>query len=463
MIYIRTNAYNAEKTLERSIKSVLNQTYRDFKYYLMDHGSSDKTGEIIRYYAKQDKRIIPFYNKINKAYDENPDFWNLSQNIPKGDYFCILDADDTYEPTFFEEMLRFAEENHLEMAACGTLFFDARTGQQVGGRVLGKNIIVNDINTLDLFFPVIYWNLRQSWGKLYSSRAAAARFEGNNVPEWYPVYGGDTVNVLESLKAAGSIGVYAKSLHNYYISSKSYSYQWNPRRADADIILYQRGRIFLLETCGEISGRNQAFLYDVYYNALKDTIGTLLHAEMDIGDKLIVLNKILNNQITRQMFQADLSMFGESKEQKKSFFHEFAGWLEKQTALYTLENITALKAIYTEINPVIEGLMTEEELLWYMKEIPRLVSVLVEGDYEAAADILSRLPWDDIHELFPIVLAQTVAALREEQDAYIVYEKILIEKLIVQGHYARAAQELAEWEQLLPGDEELKVLRKRLP
>lgn len=101
MIYIRTSAYNAEKTLERTIKSVLGQTYGNFKYYLMDHGSSDKTGEIVRKYAESDNRIIPFYNKVNREYDENPDFWNLPKRIPQGDYFCILDADDTYEPDFF--------------------------------------------------------------------------------------------------------------------------------------------------------------------------------------------------------------------------------------------------------------------------------------------------------------------------------------------------------------------------
>ena len=43
MIYIRTFAYNAEKTLERAVDSILNQTYADFTYYLMDHGSTDGT------------------------------------------------------------------------------------------------------------------------------------------------------------------------------------------------------------------------------------------------------------------------------------------------------------------------------------------------------------------------------------------------------------------------------------
>ena len=89
MIYIRTCAYNAEKTLKKAIDSVLNQTYGEFVYYILDNGSTDATGDIIRAYAKQDKRIVPYYSEVNRNFKENPDFWNLSQHIPATDFFCI--------------------------------------------------------------------------------------------------------------------------------------------------------------------------------------------------------------------------------------------------------------------------------------------------------------------------------------------------------------------------------------
>ena len=77
MIYIRTCAYNAAKTLKRTIESILQQTYQDFEYHILDNGSTDRTGNIIREYAKQDKRIVPYFNKVNRAFQENPDFWNI--------------------------------------------------------------------------------------------------------------------------------------------------------------------------------------------------------------------------------------------------------------------------------------------------------------------------------------------------------------------------------------------------
>ena len=45
MIYVRTCAYNAEKTIRRAMDSVLNQTYRDITYYVLDNGSTDRTGD----------------------------------------------------------------------------------------------------------------------------------------------------------------------------------------------------------------------------------------------------------------------------------------------------------------------------------------------------------------------------------------------------------------------------------
>ena len=64
-IIIYTPAYNAEKTLRRAVDSILNQTHKEFIYYLLDNASTDGTYEIIKEYAKNDKRIIPLHNEIN--------------------------------------------------------------------------------------------------------------------------------------------------------------------------------------------------------------------------------------------------------------------------------------------------------------------------------------------------------------------------------------------------------------
>ena len=89
MIYVRTCAYNAEKTIRRAMDSVLNQTYRDITYYVLDNGSTDRTGEIVKEYALNDSRVVPFYNKVNRDLTENPQFWLVSHELKEEDYFCI--------------------------------------------------------------------------------------------------------------------------------------------------------------------------------------------------------------------------------------------------------------------------------------------------------------------------------------------------------------------------------------
>ena len=461
MIYIRTSAYNAEKTLERTIKSVLGQTYGNFKYYLMDHGSSDKTGEIVRKYAESDNRIIPFYNKVNREYDENPDFWNLPKRIPQGDYFCILDADDTYEPDFFEEMLHFMEDNDLEMAACGTAFVDGKTGSFLYERILPQDVVIKTAESLEVMFPYIYWNFRQGWGKLYSAKAAGARFE-ICLPEWFPTYGGDTINVLESAKAVERIGVKRKVLHNYSVSVKSYSYRWNPKRTGDDILLYEKGREFLMKTCGRISERNQKYLYSVYFNAIMDTVDVLFGAQLELGSKLRTLRDIMAEKVTQEMFRDDLSVFGETQEKKNEFLQSLFSWMEGQETAYTPENISELMAVYEQFNADISKLVTDEELLWYMYKIPQLMSAVAVCDYDGAAKIMRRFLSDDVEETFPVTLAQTLAAILNNMEEYVQYEKILIKNLIRCGSYDQAEKELEEWEEILQDDKEFKNFRKEL-
>ena len=49
--------YNAEKTIERCVSSILDQTYKDFELLLLDDGSTDDSGRIFDEYSKSDTRV----------------------------------------------------------------------------------------------------------------------------------------------------------------------------------------------------------------------------------------------------------------------------------------------------------------------------------------------------------------------------------------------------------------------
>lgn len=102
MILIFTSCYNQGNYLEQAIESVLNQSYKDFKYLLIDDGSTDNTSEIIEKYSKKDNRIIPLILQKNPSLSK---LINLSFCYIPYDAWLWVPADDIVEETIVEKKL----------------------------------------------------------------------------------------------------------------------------------------------------------------------------------------------------------------------------------------------------------------------------------------------------------------------------------------------------------------------
>lgn len=88
-------AYNVEKYIAEAIESILNQTFTDFEFIIIDDCSTDKTWEIIQKYAKKDKRIIAIKNEENLKLSTT---LNKGIDICKGEYIARMDSDDWSYP-----------------------------------------------------------------------------------------------------------------------------------------------------------------------------------------------------------------------------------------------------------------------------------------------------------------------------------------------------------------------------
>jgi len=108
-ISVLTTVYNGERYLEETIKSVLNQTFKNFEYIIVDDGSTDKTKEIIKKFEKKDSRIKYFYYGKNKGYFNLHNVINKGLDVAKGKYVARLDADDICH----KDRLRI-QHNYLE-------------------------------------------------------------------------------------------------------------------------------------------------------------------------------------------------------------------------------------------------------------------------------------------------------------------------------------------------------------
>lgn len=105
--------YNGEIFIRDAIESILNQTYRNFEFIIINDGSIDKTQEIIESYS--DSRIICLENQENIGISKSR---NKGLSIARGSYIAIMDADDISMPDRFSKQIVFLKE-HPEVGVCG--------------------------------------------------------------------------------------------------------------------------------------------------------------------------------------------------------------------------------------------------------------------------------------------------------------------------------------------------------
>ncbi len=106
--------YNVEKYLDKSINSVLNQTLKNIEVILVDDGSSDKSGQIIDKYGKEDSRIVIIHQKNQGVSAAR----NAGMAISKGQYIGFIDPDDWIDEDMYEVLYKTAITNKCDIVIC---------------------------------------------------------------------------------------------------------------------------------------------------------------------------------------------------------------------------------------------------------------------------------------------------------------------------------------------------------
>ena len=111
-ISVITVCFNSEKTIARTIESVINQHYSDLEYIIIDGGSKDKTVEIINKYRNE---LSYFISEPDQGIS---DAFNKGIRVASGDIIGIINSDDWYENGTFKlvnEM--FLQNKEIEASA----------------------------------------------------------------------------------------------------------------------------------------------------------------------------------------------------------------------------------------------------------------------------------------------------------------------------------------------------------
>ena len=118
-------AYNASRTIEESVQSVIDQLFEDWELLIIDDHSSDNTADIARLFASKDDRIAVHRNRRNMGAG-----FSRKRGIDLADspWVAFLDADDLWTNDKLTKQLAFMEKNNAQLSYTASAFITS-TGE----------------------------------------------------------------------------------------------------------------------------------------------------------------------------------------------------------------------------------------------------------------------------------------------------------------------------------------------
>ncbi|TLV03714.1 glycosyltransferase family 2 protein [Dyadobacter luticola] len=114
LISVVTAVYNDEQFIRQSVESILNQTYKDIEYIVVDDGSTDNTLHILNEIAAKDNRLIVITQKNQGAAAAR----NKAIQTATGRYIAIQDSDDISAPERLEKQLAQILKSSQNLISC---------------------------------------------------------------------------------------------------------------------------------------------------------------------------------------------------------------------------------------------------------------------------------------------------------------------------------------------------------
>jgi len=142
-VSVLMSVYNGERYLCEAIDSILNQTFKDFEFLIINDGSTDRTADIMQSY--EDLRIIIINNEKNIGLTKS---LNKGLRIAKGKYIARQDADDISLPLRFEKQVDYMDKHtDVVVVSCNIEVIDD------GGQTLGRSDRAADPGLIAWYLP----------------------------------------------------------------------------------------------------------------------------------------------------------------------------------------------------------------------------------------------------------------------------------------------------------------------
>lgn len=255
MISIIVPIYNSEKSLSKCIESISNQSYINLEIILINDGSSDRSLEICKSYAKKDERII-IIDQENSGVSSTR---NVGIRKASGKYIQFVDSDDFIDNKMCEEMLKSMKSNNADMVVCGyKAILPWRTR-----KIIYNKVTYEPIKKLEEDFSYLLNNsfFHSLWNKLYKKE-----FIYNRLDEGISL-GEDFMFNLGYFGKINKIAVISECYYNY-VNSPDLTLSKIVYDNEIDLVLIRYNK--LVKFC-----KNNNFSESVYVIILEKMMGEL--------------------------------------------------------------------------------------------------------------------------------------------------------------------------------------------
>lgn len=209
LVSIIIGIYNVKRFIEKGIKQLLNQTYKNIEVILVDDGSTDGSYEICQNWAKE-------YKNIRVLHQENKGLGsarNLGIEHAKGSYIYFYDVDDDISPNLIEYNVSMMDQYLTDMVVFGYTSVDV-TYNSAATVIFQQRLVENNLQLRDIYVDEFVLKMNGfAWNKFYSKDFIDKhnlRFENQRIQQ-------DEVFNLLCYQHVEKMYISSEVFHTYYI------------------------------------------------------------------------------------------------------------------------------------------------------------------------------------------------------------------------------------------------------
>ncbi len=237
LISVIVPVYNVEQFVERCVKSLIQQTYKNIEIIIVDDGATDNSGNICEALAQTDDRILVFH----KANGGLSDARNYGVERSRGKYIAFIDSDDYVAPDYIAYLYGMLNRKNADIACCPLQKTTVDTAEFVRDSAMEDELVLSGKEACErLLESSLYITLVVACGKLIKS----------DVVKRHPFPVGkkheDEATTGKYFYEASKVVVGNRKLYAYYQNPKSITHSIeNKKNTDAIWSMQHRAEFFL--------------------------------------------------------------------------------------------------------------------------------------------------------------------------------------------------------------------------